>query len=85
VLLAAALLRLGLEEDGTTSGELEIPAGIARAGPVNESMAGTAVRTSKTTMELDQAADTFVRDVVWFISGTGTSTGATPAKTALWR
>jgi hypothetical protein len=76
VLLAGGLLRLGLEEDGSTSGELEIPAGIAGAEPVNESMAGTAIRTTETTMGLDQPADTFVRDIVWLVSGTGTLTGS---------
>lgn len=64
LLAAGATLTITIDADNVTTGSLNIPAGIVGAGPFSASMAGTAIVT-ETTLTFDQAADSFVRDLVW--------------------
>ena len=74
VLVAGGLLSIGLEPNGTVTGTLDIPGGVAGAGePIHEDLFGTATRAGN-TLVMEQSADTFVRDVTWLI-GPGTLTG----------
>jgi hypothetical protein len=74
VLAAGGLLTIGLEPNGTVSGTLDVPGGVAGvAEPIHEDMFGTASRAGN-TLVMEQSADTFVRDVTWLISP-GTLTG----------
>ena len=74
VLAAGGLLTIGLEPNGTVTGTLDIPGGVAGVGePVHEDMFGTASRAGN-TLVLEQSADTFMRDVTWLI-GPGSLTG----------
>ena len=74
VLAAGGLLTIGLEPNGTVTGTLDVPGGVAGvAEPIHEDMFGTASRAGN-TLVLEQSADTFVRDVTWLI-GPGSLTG----------
>ena len=73
VLAAGGLLTIGLEPNGTITGTLDVPGGVAGGQPIHEDLFGTATRSGN-TLVMEQSADTFVRDVVWLI-GPGTLTG----------
>ena len=67
-------MTIGLEPDGTVTGTLDIPGGVAGVGePVHEDLFGTATRAGN-TLVMEQSAPTFVRDVTWLI-GSGELTG----------
>jgi hypothetical protein len=67
VLAAGGLLTIGLQPNGTITGTLDIPAGVAGQGePIHEDLFGTATRAGN-TLVMEQSADTFVRDVTWLI------------------
>ena len=74
VLAAGGMLTIRLEPNGTVTGTLDVPGGVAGTGePIHEDLFGTATRAGN-TLVMEQSADTFVRDVVWLI-GPGTLTG----------
>jgi hypothetical protein len=74
VLVAGGLLTIGLGPNGTVTGTLDVPAGVAGARePIHEDLFGTATRAGN-TLVMEQSVDTFVRDMVWLI-GPGTLTG----------
>jgi hypothetical protein len=69
VLAAGGSLSITIKTSGTTSGSLNIPSSVTGGAPLTASMAGTAIITSL-TVEFDQTADTFVRDLIWSRAGT---------------
>ena len=78
VLAAGGILTIFLEPNGTVTGTLDVPAGVAGVEePIHEDMFGTATRAGN-TLVLEQSADTFVRDVTWLIGSglTGRYVGA---------
>lgn len=69
-------LTITLAAAGTTTGTLIVPASVTGEGPLNASMSGT-FTLDDDVITFDQAADTFVRDIEWTVSGdamTGTGT-----------
>ena len=68
VLAAGGSLNIALYSDSTTTGMLVVPASANNGVALNESMAGTFTRVGN-TVTFDQAADTFVRDMDFTISG----------------
>ncbi len=54
--------------DNATTGSLFLPASVTGGAALTASMAGTAVRTGS-SIQFQQLADTFVRDLVWTVSG----------------
>lgn len=68
VLAGGGSLAITLAGDGSTTGVMAIPASINGGTALLESMAGTFTLTG-TTITFDQAADTFVRDVDFTVSG----------------
>jgi uncharacterized membrane protein len=70
VLAAGGSLTITVTDDNVTTGSLSLPASVTGESALTESMAGTVERTV-TSIESDgsfrfrQAADTFVRDLVW--------------------
>jgi len=64
LLQAGSSLSISIDAENRTIGSLIIPAGVGGVGPLSASMVGTA-RVTSTTVEFDQAADTFVRDLTW--------------------
>ena len=64
VLAAGGSLVITIEADGSTTGSLNIPASVTGGAAFNASMAGTATVT-QLTVEFEQQADTFVRDLIW--------------------
>ena len=67
VLAAGGNLPMALYSDSTTTGQLVIPASV-NGTAIDASMAGTFTRTGN-TVTFDQAADTFVRDMTFTITG----------------
>jgi hypothetical protein len=81
VLAAGGGLTIAIAGDNSTTGTLTIPGSIIGGSDFVASMAGTAVRSGN-TVTFSQPADTFVRNVVWTVSGdtiegTLTQTGVT--------
>ena len=72
LLAAGATVDLTLAPDGTTSGRLFIPGGAEDGGDLDEDLAGTWALSGE-TVTVDQAADTFIRDVE-FTAGRNTLT-----------
>lgn len=68
VLTSGGSLTLNLAAGGSSSGQLVIPAGLNGGTALTASMAGT-FALSGTTVTFDQAADTFVRDMDFTVSG----------------
>jgi len=68
VLAAGGSLNITLGGDGSTTGQLSIPASLNGGSALIASMAGT-FSLSGTTVTFDQAADTFVRDIDFTVSG----------------
>jgi len=64
VLAAGGSLRITVESSGATSGSLVIPSSVTGGAQFTASMAGTAVITAL-TVQFEQSADTFVRDLTW--------------------
>lgn len=76
ILAAGGSLTLTLDTDGTVSGNLFVPESVG--GPIDADMAGTFVLTGS-SITIEQAADTFVRDTDWTWSNgalQGTFTGS---------
>ena len=69
VLAAGGSLSITVEASGATSGTLFVPASVTGEAPLTASMAGTA-SINALTVEFDQTADTFVRDLTWYREGT---------------
>ena len=67
-LAAGATLSITLRVDGTTTGQLFIPASTSGGAAVNEAMNGTWT-LSGTTVDFAQSADTFVRDMPFVVEG----------------
>ena len=67
VLAAGGSLSVTIASDNTASGSLSIPASVAGT-PFTASMAGTVVQ-SGSTVQFQQTADTFVRDLTFTIVG----------------
>lgn len=70
VLAAGGSLTITVGEDNVTSGSLSLPASVTGESALTESMAGTVARAvtsleSVASFQFRQAADTFVRDLVW--------------------
>ena len=82
VLGAGGSLSIAISTSGSTSGSLNIPASVS-GGPLTASMAGTATVT-ELTVEFDQDADTFVRDLNWARVGTAIQVGNVSAGGALF-
>jgi len=61
-LAAGASLALSLAENGTTTGRLFVPHGAEGGGDLDADMAGTWTLTGR-IVNVDQTADTFVRDM----------------------
>ena len=68
VLAAGGSFNISLFSDSTTTGTLIVPASANNGVAINASMAGTFIRVGN-TVTFDQAADTFVRDMDFTISG----------------
>lgn len=66
-LAAGATLAITLNVDGTTTGQLFLPAAMTGAGDRTESMAGTWALADR-TVTFNQAADTFVRDMPFTVA-----------------
>lgn len=65
-----------MSSSNRTSGNLTIPATITNGATVVENMAGTATIPG-TTVEFQQEADKFVRNVTWTLSGNTLVTSST--------
>jgi len=74
VLGAGGSLTMTLFADGTTTGQLSVPASINNGVPITLDMAGTFSVTGK-IVTFDQAADSFVRDLPFTANG-NTLTGS---------
>jgi hypothetical protein len=70
VLAAGGSLSVTIGSNNAVSGTLIIPASLNQGVPLNASMAGTAARDGN-TVEFNQSADTFVRDLSWELSADG--------------
>lgn len=68
VLAQGGGLTITVSSTNRTIGSLSVPATITGGASVVASMAGTAT-VSGSTVQFDQEADTFVRDVTWTITG----------------
>ncbi len=68
VLSLGGSLTITLSANGTTTGQLAIPASVP-GGPLTASMAGT-YTFSNDTVRFDQGADTFVRDLPFALQDT---------------
>jgi hypothetical protein len=68
VLAAGGSLTIIVSSKNSTSGSLTIPASFTGGSAVTESMAGTAT-VNGNSVEFNQAADTFVRDLAWIFDG----------------
>lgn len=68
VLAQSGSLTITIGTDNATSGSLVLPASVTGGTALTENMAGTAVRTGN-AVQFQQAADTFVRDLTWTVSG----------------
>ena len=68
VLAAGGSLQLNLAASGATTGQLFVPASITGGSDLTASMAGT-FRLSGRTVQFEQAADTFVRDMDFAVVG----------------
>ena len=64
VLAAGGSLSITIDESGNTTGSLNIPGTVTGGAAFTASMAGTATVTGL-TVEFNQAADSFVRDLTW--------------------
>ncbi|HLG04768.1 MAG TPA: hypothetical protein VI383_01335 [Gemmatimonadales bacterium] len=64
VLAAGGSLSIVIAADGSTTGGLNIPASVTGGEPFVASMEGTA-EIGGLTVQFDQPADTFVRDLTW--------------------
>jgi len=62
-------LIISVDENGTTTGLLRVPA-LVYGAPVIANMEGTAT-IADSRVEFAQDADTFVRDLIWTFTGTG--------------
>lgn len=67
VLPQGGALTLTINADRSTTGSLNLPASVTGGSPLTASMAGTAVQTGA-TLRVQQAADTFVRDLTWTVT-----------------
>lgn len=81
VLASGGSLVITLAADGTTTGQLSIPASVNGGTPLNASMAGTFTLATG-IVDFHQSADTFVRDMPFTVSkktlsGNRTFSGAT--------
>ena len=76
VLAQGGGLTITVSSSNRTHGSLTIPSTITNGATVVENMAGTAT-ISGTTVEFQQEADTFVRDVTWTLSGSTLVTSST--------
>jgi hypothetical protein len=68
VLAQSGTLTITIGADNATSGSLFLPASVTGGTALTESMTGTAVRTGN-SLQFQQAADTFVRNLTWAVSG----------------
>ena len=82
VLAAGGALTITISSTNTTSGSLTIPASVTGEEEFTASMAGTATITGS-TVDFEQAADSFVRDATWTIVGNTLVTTSTFAGVAL--
>jgi len=76
VLAQGGGLTITVSSSNRTHGSLTIPSTITNGAAVVENMAGTAT-ISGTTVEFQQDADTFVRDVTWTLAGSTLVTSST--------
>lgn len=72
VLAQSGPLTITIGTNNATSGSLVLPAGVTGGTALTENMAGTAVRTGN-AVQSQQAADTFVCDLTWTVSGNALS------------
>lgn len=68
ILAAGGTLSMTLAADGTTTGQLFVPAALNGGTDLTENMAGT-FSLNADTVRFSQTADTFVRDVAFIVSG----------------
>ena len=68
VLAIGGGMSITIATNNATTGTLTIPGSLIGGSDLSLSMAGTAIRTGN-TVEFDQAADSFVRDVAWTLAG----------------
>ncbi len=73
---AGASMTLTLNADGTTGGALFVPAGGENGADLSANLAGTFTVDGQ-TVEFQQEADTFVRDMTFTFDGDGLSGTAT--------
>lgn len=83
VIGAGGSLSITIDASGATTGTLNIPSSVTGGAPLVASMAGTATITAL-TVEFDQSADTFVRDLTWTRTGTALSVMAQAAGSATY-
>jgi hypothetical protein len=69
VLAQGGTMSITFGSNSTVSGTLFVPGSVTGGAPMSESMAGTFVRTGD-TVEFEQTADTFVRDLTWTVGST---------------
>ncbi len=85
-LTAGGSFTITLAANGTTSGQLFVPGGGAGGGALDESMVGTWELVG-TTVQFDQTADTFVRDMIFTASSNrlrgGQAFGSTTVRVTL--
>jgi hypothetical protein len=81
VLAAGGSLGITIAANNSTSGTLSIPASVTGTTAFTADMAGTALVTSS-TVQFQQAADSFVRDLTWSRTGTSLTVVAQTAGSA---
>jgi hypothetical protein len=68
VLAMGGSLSITIASTNATTGTMTIPGALVGGSDITLNMAGTARRTGN-TIEFDQAADSFVRDIPWTFTG----------------
>ncbi len=82
ILAAGGSLSVTIGTDNTTTGTLNIPGSVTGGAPWITSMAGTAVQ-SDGTIQFQQSAETFVRDLTWKLATDSLTVVDQPASNAL--
>lgn len=70
ILAAGGSLTVTLDANGGASGTISLPASVTGSIPISESLTGTYTQSGN-TVQFQQSADTFVRDLAWTV-GSGT-------------
>lgn len=68
ILVQGGSLSITIADNGSTTGSLVVPATLGGGPALNASMAGTVVRSGN-SVQFQQSADTFVRDLTFTVNG----------------